>query len=104
MSSAASNIDSPSDVRIEDKASTNNFKRNSVLIVDDELGIRSFLQKGLEKQFGLVEVAEDVEAAEEDPAAVARCDRSADDFRGGRTGFYGGDAAGCAENARGRAS
>ena len=40
------------------------FKKNSVLIVDDELGIRSFLQKGLEKQFGLVEVAEDVDSAE----------------------------------------
>ena len=40
------------------------FKRNSVLIVDDEQGIRNFLQKGLEKVFGLVEVAEDVEEAE----------------------------------------
>ena len=40
------------------------FKRNSVLIVDDEQGIRNFLQKGLEKVFGLVEVAENVEEAE----------------------------------------
>jgi len=40
------------------------FLRNSVLIVDDEPGIRNFLQKGLEKQFGLVEVADSVEAAE----------------------------------------
>ncbi|MCU7906863.1 MAG: sigma-54 dependent transcriptional regulator [Candidatus Thiodiazotropha sp. (ex Epidulcina cf. delphinae)] len=36
----------------------------SVLIVDDEPGIRSFLQKGLRKYFGLVEAAEDVETAE----------------------------------------
>ncbi|WP_299874098.1 sigma-54 dependent transcriptional regulator [uncultured Cocleimonas sp.] len=53
----------------EDQLKDNNdkpisFKRNSVLILDDELGIRNFLQKGLEKVFGLVEVAEDVEEAE----------------------------------------
>jgi len=40
------------------------FKRNSVLIVDDERGIRNFLQKALGKIFGLVEVAENVEEAE----------------------------------------
>ncbi len=40
------------------------FKRYSVLILDDEQGIRSFLQKGLGKVFGLVEVAENVEEAE----------------------------------------
>ena len=38
---------------------------NSVLIVDDEAGIRGFLQKGLEHRFGLIEVAEDVETANE---------------------------------------
>ena len=38
---------------------------NSVLIVDDEAGIRSFLQKGLVSRFGLIEVAEDVETANE---------------------------------------
>lgn len=38
---------------------------SSVLIVDDEPGIRSFLQRGLNKRFGLVEVAEDVETADE---------------------------------------
>ncbi len=48
----------------EKKESPAGFKRNSVLIVDDEQGIRNFLQKGLEKIFGLVEVAEDVEEAE----------------------------------------
>ena len=30
---------------------------NSVLIVDDEAGIRSFLEKGLSSRFGLIEVA-----------------------------------------------
>ena len=38
---------------------------NSVLIVDDEAGIRSFLQKGLGSRFGLIEVAEDVDTANE---------------------------------------
>ena len=38
---------------------------NSVLIVDDELGIRSFLQKGLASRFGLIEVAGDVDTANE---------------------------------------
>jgi len=37
----------------------------SVLIVDDEPGIRSFLQRGLQKYFSLVETAEDVETAEQ---------------------------------------
>ncbi|MEJ2361265.1 MAG: sigma-54 dependent transcriptional regulator [Gammaproteobacteria bacterium] len=36
----------------------------SALIVDDEPGIRSFLQKGLEKRFSLVEVAGDADSAE----------------------------------------
>ncbi len=36
----------------------------SVLIVDDEAGIRRFLCKALEKRFGMVEVAEDAEQAE----------------------------------------
>lgn len=38
---------------------------SSVLIVDDEPGIRRFLQKGLAKRFSLIEVAEDVDTAEE---------------------------------------
>ncbi len=37
----------------------------SVLVVDDEPGIRNFLQRGLAKYFGLVETAEDVATAEE---------------------------------------
>ena len=39
-------------------------RMTSVLIVDDESAIRSFLQRGLQKLFGLVETAEDVTAAE----------------------------------------
>lgn len=38
---------------------------NSVLIVDDEVGIRSFLKKGLTSRFGLIEIAEDIETANE---------------------------------------
>jgi DNA-binding NtrC family response regulator len=38
---------------------------SSVLIVDDEVGIRSFLQKGLASRFALIEVAADVETANE---------------------------------------
>jgi len=37
---------------------------HSALIVDDEPGIRSFLQKGLSRHFGLVEVAGDTVAAD----------------------------------------
>ena len=44
---------------------TNKKSMNSVLIVDDEAGIRSFLQKGLASKFGLIEVAENVEIADE---------------------------------------
>ncbi|MEW8550216.1 MAG: sigma-54 dependent transcriptional regulator [Candidatus Thiodiazotropha endolucinida] len=55
--------------RIEDKQATIKdgapVRMASVLIVDDEPGIRSFLQKGLRKYFGLVETAEDVATAEE---------------------------------------
>ena len=37
----------------------------SVLVVDDEPGIRSFLQKGLKGSFGLVDVVDNVEMADE---------------------------------------
>jgi DNA-binding NtrC family response regulator len=50
------------DESLEDTASRNRMA--SVLIVDDEPGIRNFLQKGLASHFGLVEVAEDADAAE----------------------------------------
>ena len=42
----------------------------SILIVDDEPGIRNFLQRALAKEYGLVEAVEDVEAAE---ALRTRC-------------------------------
>jgi len=48
-----------------DDNTTNKKSMKSVLIVDDEVGIRSFLQKGLASRFGLIEVAEDVETADE---------------------------------------
>ena len=38
---------------------------SSLLVVDDEPGIRNFLQRGLCKHFSLVETAGDVEAADE---------------------------------------
>ena len=41
------------------------YSQKSVLIVDDEYGIRNFLSKGLENLFGMVEFAEDAETAEE---------------------------------------
>ncbi|GAA0426477.1 sigma-54 dependent transcriptional regulator [Cocleimonas flava] len=64
MSSTLEVIDNPESQAIESNEKPLSFKRNSVLILDDEQGIRNFLQKGLEKVFGLVEVAEDVEEAE----------------------------------------
>ena len=42
----------------------------SILIIDDEPGIRSFLQRALGKEYGLVEAVETVEAAD---ALRARC-------------------------------
>ncbi len=62
MSSSASQ--KIADEKINEKSILTGFKRHSVLIVDDEPGIRSFLKRGLEKKFGLVEVAENVEEAE----------------------------------------
>jgi len=40
-------------------------RRASILVVDDEAGIRNFLQRALAKEYGLVEVADSAEAAEE---------------------------------------
>ncbi len=50
-----------------DRPGTNGqpVRMTSVLIVDDEPGIRNFLQRGLAKYFGLVETAEDVTTAEQ---------------------------------------
>ncbi|WP_286238500.1 sigma-54-dependent transcriptional regulator [Neptuniibacter halophilus] len=46
-------------------AGVSNIPAASVLIVDDEPGMRSFLQKAMSKRFALVETAESVEEAEE---------------------------------------
>lgn len=48
---------------------SSSLKQKALLIIDDEPGIRSFLQKGMEKRFGLVELAEDI------PTAVALSER-----------------------------
>ena len=56
----ASNAESPAN---GDKSTSRTM--NSVLIVDDEAGIRSFLKKGLHSRFGLIELAEDVATANE---------------------------------------
>ncbi len=45
-------------------------KMTSILVVDDEPGICGFLKKGLEKNFGLVEIAEDTNTAD---ALCQRC-------------------------------
>ncbi len=44
--------------------SGSDMRLSSVLIVDDEPGIRSFLKRGLQKHFGLVETAEDADVAD----------------------------------------
>lgn len=51
-------------VRDSEPESSTGMRMSSVLIVDDEPGIRSFLQRGLQKHFGLVETAEDADTAE----------------------------------------
>ncbi|KAA3620726.1 MAG: response regulator, partial [Proteobacteria bacterium] len=47
-----------------DSGDIRRYPQKSVLIVDDEFGIRNFLVKGLSDRFALVEFAEDVEKAE----------------------------------------
>jgi len=47
------------------KSAQNLRRRASILVVDDEAGIRNFLQRALGKEYGLVEVADSAEAAEE---------------------------------------
>ncbi len=46
------------------QANVNLLKQRSILVIDDEHGIRNFLIKGLSKYVGLVESAENVEKAE----------------------------------------
>lgn len=43
---------------------TSKYSGSSILIVDDELGMRNFLQKSLVRECGLIEVADSVESAE----------------------------------------
>lgn len=50
---------------VDDRPTASNYSGSSILIVDDELGMRNFLQKSLKRECGLIEVAESVEAAEE---------------------------------------
>lgn len=51
---------------VMDRGATPAIKRQvSILIVDDEPGIRNFLQRALAKEYGLVEVADSAETAEQ---------------------------------------
>ena len=59
-----------SEAAVSTNPKSNGTRLNSVLVVDDEPGILSFLQKGLTTEFGLVEVAADADAAD---ALLARC-------------------------------
>ena len=52
------------------KVDARSKRQVSILIVDDEPGIRSFLQRALAKDYGLVEVADSADAAEQ---LRARC-------------------------------
>ena len=45
-------------------AGTKSLKNRSILVVDDEHGIRNFLVKGLSKYVGLIESAKDIEEAD----------------------------------------
>jgi len=68
MSQPAINNNSSDQVFSEEptnQASPNCLKQRSILVIDDEHGIRNFLIKGLSKYVGLVESAENVEKAEE---------------------------------------
>ncbi len=55
--------ETPASVQNYAAATDNNMA--SVLVIDDEAGIRNFLQKGLKTAFGLVDVVGDVEMADE---------------------------------------
>ncbi len=53
------------DIEASDSIDHKYLKQRSVLIIDDEHGIRNFLVKGLSRYVGLIESAENVEKAEE---------------------------------------
>jgi len=62
MSSIASNekmVEEFGDFSVKPK-----YSGSSILIVDDELGMRNFLEKSLKRECGLIEVADSVEAAD----------------------------------------
>ena len=62
MSQAAIQNESVDKFAVADKKY---LKQRSILVVDDEHGIRNFLTKGLSKYVGLIESAEDINSAEE---------------------------------------
>ncbi len=53
-----------SDELSDDRSTTVTYSGSSILIVDDEPGMRNFLEKSLRRECGLIEVAESVEEAE----------------------------------------
>jgi len=61
---ASATIKNTNEAGMHDKTLSAGTRMASVLVVDDESGIRSFLQKGLKNFFGLVDVAGDVEEAD----------------------------------------
>ena len=62
------------DTRPEEKTPNSDpLRQGSILVVDDEAGIRSFLHRSLAKHYPLVETAENVERAE---ALRQRCHRN----------------------------
>ncbi|MCK4864467.1 MAG: sigma-54-dependent Fis family transcriptional regulator [Gammaproteobacteria bacterium] len=63
MSSIAKKSSSFSDELVE-LPTASKYSASSILIVDDELGMRNFLQKSLIRVCGLIEVADSVESAE----------------------------------------
>ena len=52
------------EIEVSDKTLPKFLKKRSILVIDDEHGIRNFLIKGLSKHVGLVESAENIEKAE----------------------------------------
>lgn len=69
MSSSVNKSNAFSDELVE-APTASKYSGSSILIVDDELGMRNFLQKSLVRECGLIEVADSVESAE---ALSQRC-------------------------------
>ena len=64
MSQPKLNNDSTETLEPAQRSRQKFLKQRSVLVIDDEHGIRNFLIKGLSKHLGLVESAEDIDKAE----------------------------------------